>query len=319
MLDFLFRFWFWLLVCLATGAASGALTHVRPANGRIARWLIWAALAFLVGVVAQTLGVFDGAAAIFLESALGCSLAFLAGAMIGARATGGSLQDHEGWAAGLFPMTMIWLGATFFALGPYQAELRRQITMLATTAGVDASGVVISGHDIGAPAAIAQNAALMSQVATLAGVRRIAALREAEKATPPDIPPPAAEHAAPPAPATKVRSVAASEDANCQRALDALAEDGIDFRRGRAKITRRIAVALDKAATTIRSCAPGTIEIRAAGDATGDRLAQQRAEAVADYLRREGVGDHRLVAAGENAARETKNRAVEFILRPAGA
>ncbi|WP_051134282.1 OmpA family protein [Methylocystis sp. ATCC 49242] len=319
MLDFLFHLRFWLVVCVAVGVLTGALVQYRPAKGGPARWLIWTALAFCAGAVAAALGALQGAAGVFLESALAFYATFLIGAAVGALGSGGSLAAHEGWALGLIPAGLIWWGATLFAQPAYQAELQRRVTALAAAANVDASGVGVSGRDVTAPAAIAQNPALMSQIASAPGVRRViaaaapiatAAIQPATPSTPTTQEPPAepsprtAESPGDPRAILAALPSGALDAAECQRALDAVAVvDRVEFREGSAAITRQAAEALDKAVALIRRCPDVTIEVRGHADDDNEALSVRRAQAVARYLRREGLGGRRVVVAGHGAHR----------------
>lgn len=327
MLNFLSHFWFWLLVCLVVGLATGALVRRRPAHGGLARWLVWTSFAFLAGIAAAGLGVLPGAAGVYLESALGCYATFLVGAALGARLSGGSFAAHEGWALGLLPVVLVWWGATQGAIGAHQADLQRRVDTLARAAGVDATGLAVSGRDVGAPAAVAGNAALMAQIAAAPGVRRVVAL-----AAPTNVPPPAPPEVArtpveppsapPPEPADPRAVLAALpadalDAAACQRALDAIAAvERVEFREGSATIRRRAALALDKAAELIRRCPDVTIEVRGHADHLGaddenEALSIRRAQAAARYLRREGLAGRRLVVAGHGAHRAKAEKADE--------
>jgi len=325
MLDFLFHLRFWLVVCVAVGVLTGVLVQYRPVNGGPARWLVWTLLAFGAGVLAAALGALQGAAGVFLESALAFYATFLIGAAIGAVGSGGSLAAHEGWALGLIPAGLIWWGATLFAQPAYQAELQRRVTALATAAHVEAAGVSISGRDVNAPLAISQNAALVTQIAAAPGVRRVIAAAAPTQAATPQGPAPGhssqtAQAPAAPSPSKgeahgDPRAVLAALPAGpldateCQQALDAVATlDRVEFREGSATITRHAAEALDKAVEMIRRCPDVTIEVRGHADYLGaddenEALSVRRAQAVTRYLRREGLAGHRLVVAGHGSHR----------------
>lgn len=110
--------WPWLAACLGVGAATGALAPAPAAPGRkqgLARWLIWALLAFAAGVVAAALGALEGTQASRLESALACFAAFLLGAGAAALLFRQSLAGHERWALGLLPAALLWWGAAHVA------------------------------------------------------------------------------------------------------------------------------------------------------------------------------------------------------------
>ena len=91
-------------------------------------------------------------------------------------------------------------------------------------------------------------------------------------------------------------SASQNPDLDCRRALDAaMAAGPLRFQPGRVVIHRSFALGLDAAASVIRACPPGDLEVSAQPDAPGPEgqaLARRRAEAVARYLNREGL-DHR--------------------------
>jgi outer membrane protein OmpA-like peptidoglycan-associated protein len=88
---------------------------------------------------------------------------------------------------------------------------------------------------------------------------------------------------------------------DCRRALDAaMAAGPLRFQPGRVAIHASFALALDAAASVIRGCPPGDLEVSAQADAPGPQsqaLARRRAEAVARYLNREGLDQRRAVVA----------------------
>lgn len=340
MLNFLLHLWFWLIVSFCVGAGAGLLTRRAPA-GAVARWLIWTGLAALTGAAAVGLDALPGRAGLYLESALATLLAFLAGAALATLAAGRSLRQHEGWALGLIPAALVWWGATLFAAPAWQDDLRSRLAALTERAGFDAAALTVAGHDVGAPPDIAADKGVMDAIAATPGVRRVFAApavsrtaatiapkapaeegaREPQVVVESPPPPPPAANVAPQAVAReslsmsleKARAVLAAlpagllERAACQAALVAVTTlDPIRFREAGVAIHRGAALALDHAAALIRRCASATIEVAGRADNVGDAvsnlaLSQRRAEAAADYLRREGVGDHRLVAVGLGA------------------
>ncbi|MEW5963372.1 MAG: OmpA family protein, partial [Pseudomonadota bacterium] len=114
----------------------------------------------------------------------------------------------------------------------------------------------------------------------------------------------------------------------CQSALDAAAKSGVIlFKSGLAVLEARSTATLDRLAAAARSC--GNLEIRIAGhtDATGaadrnQKLSEDRARAVADYLAGKGVpaaglksagfGATRPIAPNDTPAGRAKNRRIEF-------
>lgn len=346
MSNFYAYLWPWLAACLATGAATAALVPSDPARRAPARWLIWAALAFVAAALALALGALRGDVSIHVESALGCFAAFMLGCVGGAFGLRRNLAAHERWALGLVPAGLLWWGAAHLAQPAYQADLERRVAALVQAAGADPSGLSISGRDVVAAPAIAGDEALTARIAA-PGVRRIVAVRTTETERAPDSP------AAPPPNESKVGESKTSESktsevksdatatiapaspdqstdilasppagpldaAACQRALDAVAAaEPAAFRAARATVNRRVAAALDKAAEIIRRCPDATIEVRGHGDDGGveDSLSRRRARAAERYLRREGVGSKRLVATGCCARAAPSAGAIDYILR----
>lgn len=92
---------------------------------------------------------------------------------------------------------------------------------------------------------------------------------------------------------------------DCRRSLDAaMAAGPMKFQPGRAAIHTSLALALDAAASVIRACPAGELEVSAQADAPGPEgleLARRRAGAVVRYLTREGL-DHRAAVAVETGA-----------------
>lgn len=88
-------------------------------------------------------------------------------------------------------------------------------------------------------------------------------------------------------------------DLDCRRALDAaMAAGPLRFQPGRVSISKSFALALDAAASVVRGCPPGDLEVSAQGDAPGPEgqaLARRRADAVVRYLNREGLDRRRAV------------------------
>ncbi|WP_457798773.1 OmpA family protein [Methylocystis sp. S23] len=328
MLDFYVFLWPWLAACFLAGAATGALAAGAPTRRGPARWLVWAGLAFLAAVAAAALGAVQGAISIYVESALGCFAAFIAGCAAGAYGFRRSFAAHERWALGLAPAALLWWGATHLAQPAYQAVLEKRVAALAQASGVDPSGVSFSGRDVAATPAIAGNEKLMARIAAAPGVRRIVAANVGETESPLKPAPPPSESGsdatatiAPPSDPKEILAALPAGDldaATCQRALDAVAaSEPVAFRPARATVNRRVAAALDKAAEIIRRCPSATIEVRGHGDegAVEDTLSHRRAAAAERYLRREGVAGRRLVAVGCCAREERRAGAIDYILR----
>lgn len=277
------RLWPWLLACFAIGAAAGALTRRAPENGLVARWLVWTALAFGVGVLLVRLGALDAAAPL-VESALAAYAALIIGAALGALARHRSIWAHEGWAVGLVAASLLWVGAV--VIGQSDPDERRRFATPTKSADADM------------PPASSQ---LADETATAGAT----------------ISPVHAQ--GPSAPATAVSGGMTLAD--CKAALEQSSTPGeLAFAKGSARLTSSSARALDKAAAVIRRCPEyATIEIsghvRGSGaKAANDALARRRAEAAMGYLEGQGVGGRRLVASyGEPD--QAESRALTFEVR----
>jgi outer membrane protein OmpA-like peptidoglycan-associated protein len=130
------------------------------------------------------------------------------------------------------------------------------------------------------------------------------------------------------------REVAAVDDkkraeaSNCQNVISSIAREGIiQFQRASFDLDPKSLPTLDKLAKAAGSCPSARIEIEGHTDAEGTpernaRLSQRRAESVASYLARSGVGAERVKAVGygetrpvapnDTAANRAKNRRIEF-------
>ena len=121
MVDFLFYLRFWLFACLIIGLFTGLFLRLTPPSGTFARWLGWTGLAALAGSIALALDAVQGPTVFYLTSALAFYVLALSGAAVGTLLRYGDLRAHDGWAAGLAPATLIWLGTVFFVTPAYQA------------------------------------------------------------------------------------------------------------------------------------------------------------------------------------------------------
>lgn len=282
------RLWPWLLACFAIGAAAGALTRRAPENGLVARWLVWTALAFGVGVLVVRLGALDAAAPL-VEGALAAYAALIIGAALGALARHRSIWAHEGWAVGLVAASLLWVGAV--VIGQSGGEVGRRFAAPTKSAGAD----IQPATSPPATSPPADETAIAG--ATLSPVNA----------------------QGPSAPATAVSGGMTLAD--CKAALEQSSTPGeFVFAKGSARLTSSSARALDKAAAVIRRCPEyATIEVRgyvrgSAAKAANDALAQRRAEAATGYIEGQGVGGRRLVASpGE--ADQAENRALTFEVR----
>jgi outer membrane protein OmpA-like peptidoglycan-associated protein len=259
---------------------------------------------------------------------------FLLGAVTGAfvRRTP-ERGDVSGWllwtgAAALAGGAALWLGAIS---GPPSFYLLTALAFYAAFLPGAAVGARVAGGDLRAHEGWATGLAplcLIWLAAIGAGLLQPASTprqdKNAEATAAPDTPNPVAA-ASPDAtqagpPANPSTSVAATPTEACQRVLTAAASlREMTFAPGKATISRRMSVALDAIAAAIRDCAIGAIEIAAGGDGGADpadrTLAQKRAEAVALYLRREGLGGRTVQPADASANAEAKAGSLTFIAR----
>ncbi|MGJ0454885.1 MAG: OmpA family protein [Methylocystis sp.] len=277
------RLWPWLLACFAIGVAAGALTRRAPENGIVARWLVWTALAFGVGVLVVRLGALDAAAPL-VEGALAAYAVLIIGAALGALARHRSIWAHEGWAVGLVAASLLWVGAV--VIGQSDGEVGRRFAAPTKSANADMP------PEPSPPADETPTAG-----ATISPV-----------------------HAqGPSAPAAAVSGGLTLAD--CKAALEQSSTPGeLAFAKGSARLTSSSARALAKAAPVIRRCPEyATIEVRghvrgSAAKTANDALAQRRAEAAMGYLEGQGVGGRRLVAS-HGEPDQAENRALTFEVR----
>jgi len=281
------RLWPWLLACFGIGAAAGALTRRPPENGVLARWLIWTALAFGVGVLLVRLGALEAAATV-VEGALAAYAAFIIGAALGALAQHRSIWAHEGWAVGLIAASLLWVGAA--VINPSDGQERRRYAAPAESA---------------APAVAPATARRADETPALSPAP-IEASIEAKASS---------------APATPAPALTRMTIVNCQSALEEVSRQSeLAFPRGSARLTSSAALALDRATEIIRRCPEGaTIEIRGHVYGSGARahneaLARRRVEATIGYLERQDLGRRRLVASG-GEPEQAEKRAIVFTVR----
>lgn len=281
------RLWPWLLACFGIGAAAGALTRRPPENGVLARWLIWTALAFGVGVLLVRLGALEAAATV-VEGALAAYAAFIIGAAFGALAQHRSIRAHEGWAVGLIAASLLWVGAA--VINPSDGQERRRYAAPAESA---------------APA-VAPATARRADETPAPSPAPIEASIEAKASS---------------APATPAPALTSMTIVNCQSALEEVSRQSeLAFPRGSARLTSSAALALDRATEIIRRCPEGaTIEIRGHVYGSGARahneaLARRRVEATIGYLERQDLGRRRLVASG-GEPEQAEKRAIVFTVR----
>lgn len=185
------------------------------------------------------------------------------------------------------------------------------------------------GNDLGADAP-----------AGCTGKTAIELMRVAATAPPPPPPPspPAVTPAPPPAPVVAVPRPAPPPPApvvsrdDCQRLLNDTVRTGtIQFERNKADLDRESFATLDRLAEIANRCPAARIEIGGHTDARGSaelnqRLSEQRALTVAEYLARRGIDEDRLfpvgygpsrpIAPNDTAEERARNRRIEFVVRP---
>ncbi len=110
-----------------------------------------------------------------------------------------------------------------------------------------------------------------------------------------------------------------NSDIDCRRALAAaIAAGPMRFQPGRAAIHGSFAQALDAAASVIRDCPAGDLEVSAQGDAPGPEsqaLARRRAEAIVRYLNREGLDHRRAIVADTEPTNSLEPGAISLGVR----
>ncbi len=378
------HFWPWLLGAFAVGLATALFTRLTEDEGKISRWLLWAGLAFAAGVAVAALDVLIGRNAVWLETALATFAIFILGAWLGALVRGGGLREHKGWALGLVPAALLWIGANAFSAPDLETALKQKAGAVIAAAGGDPLNVDVSGRDVLLPQNVLPNdvadrAALVGKLANVEGVRLVsgvekltgeaAELREkamtaavgagavASKAVEDaassgtaagdksaaglDMKPGAAKKPVvdqPLASADKAKSVLAAlpasgnlDAASCQSALSAtVALEKIQFRIASATIRLASAYVLDKLAAIMKRCPDVRIEVGGHTDNIGDdedndALSRRRADAVVNYLIREGVVARRLstighgskqpIASNEDDDGRAENRRIEFVVK----
>ena len=289
------RLWPWLLACFGIGAAAGALTRRPPENGVLARWLVWTALAFGVGVLLVRLGALEAAATV-VEGALAAYAAFIIGAALGALAQHRSIWAHEGWAVGLIAASLLWVGAAVINRSDGQ-ERRRYAAPAESAAPAAAPATARRADETPAPDPAPSPAPIEAS---------LGASIEAKASSVPATPAPDS---------TRMTIV------NCQSALEEVSRQSeLAFPRGSARLTSSAALALDRATEIIRRCPESaTIEVRGHVYGSGARthneaLARRRVEATIDYLERQGLGGRRLVASG-GEPEQAEKRAIVFTVR----
>jgi len=168
------HFWAWGVSAFAVGLATALSVARRSERGPVAGWLVWFALAFAAGLPVAMLGLLPGRSGFWLETGLLLFPAFLLGAALGALIGRHLLRDNEGWAIGLLPLALIWLGADFLAGRSVEQDLKRKAASAIEKIGGDPAYLDVAGRDILLPRDAANRAAAEEEIAHIPGVRRIA-------------------------------------------------------------------------------------------------------------------------------------------------
>lgn len=174
MIYLLTHFWAWGVSAFAVGLATALFIVRRPEGGPVAGWLIWFVLAFAAGLPVAALALLPGRPGFWLEMALMLFPAFLAGAAVGALLGRHSLRDNEGWAIGLVPLALIWLGAGFVAGRSTEQDLKRKAASAIEKVGGDPADLDVAGRDVLLPLGVANRAAAEEQLERIPDVRRVA-------------------------------------------------------------------------------------------------------------------------------------------------
>ncbi|MBG0808643.1 hypothetical protein IY145_04565 [Methylosinus sp. H3A] len=168
------HFWAWGVSAFAVGLATALSVARRSERGPVSGWLVWFALAFAAGLPVAALELLPGRSGFWLETGLLLFPSFLAGAALGALIGGHSLRDNEGWAIGLIPLALMWLGADFLAGRSVEQDLKRKAASVIEKVGGDPAYLDVAGRDILLPRDAAKRAAAEAEIAHIPGVRRIA-------------------------------------------------------------------------------------------------------------------------------------------------
>jgi outer membrane protein OmpA-like peptidoglycan-associated protein len=341
------HFWAWWMSALVLGAATALIVARRPERGGLAGWLAWFGLAFLAGLPVAYLHLLSGRAGLWLETGLALFAGYIAGAALGALAAGRSLRDHEGWAAGLVPLALIWICAGVLGGRSLESDLERQASRVVEKLGGGPTRLEVAGRDVRLPLGPRSGDEAQRKIAQIGGVRRVVEVDAPTPAPQLDAPAPEAAAAASPAPGpappepgrpAETGSVAPPEPkaagkraavevvpatgeldaAACQKAVAAtLADEPIRFARNGVGVRRASSGALGKVIALLERCPTARVEVRGRSDRADPhgKLARARAERVADYLWRMGLDRGRLEAA---AALGTGGAAagVELIVSP---
>jgi outer membrane protein OmpA-like peptidoglycan-associated protein len=166
------QLWIWLLGAFVVGALTAILVRQPEEKRWIAGWMLWACLALLAASAVAGVGALAGRAALYVESGVASFATFLLGGVFGTRFTSGSLREHRGWALGLGPLALIWLGVCFFATAGLEADLKQRIGR--AIEGGDLMKFEVEGRDILLPQDVADRAKLVDKILDVNGVRLVA-------------------------------------------------------------------------------------------------------------------------------------------------
>lgn len=169
------HFWFWLLAIFIAGIATALLTRQAEQPGKIAPWLIWCGLAFLVGALMALLNVFLGRAGVWLETALASFAVFMLGAGAGSLTRKGDLSEHKGWALGLVPAALLWFAGNLFATPNVEADLKRSVAAAIEEAKGNPRNFSVDGRDVLLPNNVADRSKLVGTIGGVDGVRLVSA------------------------------------------------------------------------------------------------------------------------------------------------
>jgi outer membrane protein OmpA-like peptidoglycan-associated protein len=171
------QLWTWLLSAFAVGVMTAILVRQPEERRWIARWMQWACLALLAASAVVAADAVAGRSALYVESAIASFVALILGGVVGTRFTGGSLCEHKGWALGLGPAGLIWLGACYFTTPALEADLKQRAGRVVESAGGDPLKLDVYGRDVTLPEDVADRAKLVDKILDVNGVRLVAASR----------------------------------------------------------------------------------------------------------------------------------------------
>jgi outer membrane protein OmpA-like peptidoglycan-associated protein len=167
--------WSWVLSAFVIGIATAILVRQPEEKRWIARWTIWACLALLAAAAVARVDALVGRPGLYVESGVASFVAFILGGVVGTRFTAGSLREHKGWALGLGPAALTWLGACLFATPGLEADLKARAGQAIESAGGDPLKIEIAGRDVILPSDVADRDKLIDKLLDVNGVRLVAA------------------------------------------------------------------------------------------------------------------------------------------------